>query len=90
MTEIDQALRIEAMRLARNAVRHRIRDQGQRLKDYEAKEIDALAKALLRQRQSEMITQAWANLLRSNIRNGAQKSKALKSMASAVQNSGAK
>jgi DNA-binding NarL/FixJ family response regulator len=54
---------IEAMRLARNAVKEDIRAKGHRLKDYDAREIGQRAKALLAE-QPAFIERAWANLLR--------------------------
>lgn len=47
MTELSGAIRCEALRLARIAVKEDIRDKGLRLKDYEAKEITVLAELWL-------------------------------------------
>jgi len=53
---------VEAMRLAKNAVKARLRDQGQRIKELELYEINQLAKALLEDHRDEFIAHASLNL----------------------------
>jgi hypothetical protein len=75
MTERSRMLMCEALRLAKIEVKHSIRDQGQRLKDYQMKEIINLAELWFSEHRAELLGQATIGLLFSNIKNGAQKSK---------------
>jgi hypothetical protein len=89
---IDQAwIKVEALRLARNAVKQDIRDRGDRLKNYAAKDITRLAE-LWRDCHPELIEQATATFLhyRAKLESDAQKRKGMKSVASLVQKLGAK
>jgi hypothetical protein len=72
----SSALMCEALRLAKIEVKHRLRDQGFRLKDYEARELTELAEVWLKFHKAELIGQATIGLLCTNIRNDAQKQKA--------------
>jgi hypothetical protein len=87
MINLVLAARTEALRLSRLAVRQSIRDQGQRLKEFEASELNRLARVWFSQHH-ELFDQALRHVLAwqlcTNITTGAQKSKARKSMASAV------
>jgi hypothetical protein len=83
-------IRVEALRLAKIAVKEDIRAKGQRLKDYEAKEITLLAQRWLSEHRASLIGQATIGLLCSNLTTNAQKQKAQSTGLSAVQKSGAK
>lgn len=61
-------LRVEAMRLARIAVREEIRDQGLRYKDYSARELRDFAECLFLQHRAELIGEATISLLCSSLR----------------------
>ena len=63
-------IKVEALRLARNAVKLDIRDRGERLKDYEMKEITRLAERWFCEHRAELIGQATIGLLfaRSSVR----------------------
>jgi hypothetical protein len=56
-------VRVEALRLAKNAVKTDIRDKGLRLKDYEAKEITILAERWFSDHKASLIGQATITLL---------------------------
>jgi hypothetical protein len=61
---VDKAwVRVEARRLAKNAVKTDIRDKGLRLKDYEAKEITILAERWFSDHKASLIGQATIGLL---------------------------
>jgi tRNA U34 5-methylaminomethyl-2-thiouridine-forming methyltransferase MnmC len=89
MTE-QWMIRCEAMRLAKIAVKAEIRDRGLRLKDYEMKEITALAEQWFSNHKASVLGEATIGLLCADIRSAAQKSKARAARVSAVQKSGAK
>jgi hypothetical protein len=75
---VDKAwVRVETLRLAKNAVKTDIRDKGLRLKDYEAKEITILAERWFSDHRAELIGHAtvalvlrdcWKNARKSNSR----------------------
>jgi hypothetical protein len=67
---------VEAMRLAKLAVKDRLRAEGLRLKDYEAKELTEFAWLWFLDHRAELIGQATIGLLFSNIKTSAQKQKA--------------
>jgi hypothetical protein len=90
MINLAQAARIEAMRLARNQVRQSIREEGRRLKDYEAKEIDCLARSWFAEHRQPMFDQALGNILRAQLTTYRQKSNGRPVRVSVVQISGAK
>jgi hypothetical protein len=86
-------LKIEALRLAKIAVKEDIRAKGLRLKDYEAKHITRLAELWFSEHRAELIGQATIGLFFSTERNAKHMHKRRgpqKSMASAVHISGAK
>src|SRR6516165_9393339 len=62
MSEEGWIIRVEALRLARNAVKLNIRDRGERLKDYSMCEITKLAESW-RDCHPELFEQATATLL---------------------------
>jgi hypothetical protein len=64
MTEpLSGMLKVEAMRLARLEVKHRLRDQGLRMKDYEARELTQLAECWLKFHKAELLGLATIGLL---------------------------
>jgi hypothetical protein len=91
MSEEGWLIRVEALRLARVAVKLNIRDRGDRLKNYAAKDITRLAE-LWRDCHPELMEQATVTFLRyrAKLESDAQKRKDEKSKGSAVQNIGAK
>jgi hypothetical protein len=95
MRPIDAAiaLRFEALRLARLAVRQELRSQGVKLSYIEASEITRQAKVWLDQNRAELIDvglrNVLADVLRANLRTGAQKSNGRPVRVSSVQISGA-
>jgi hypothetical protein len=98
MINLAMALRVEAMRLARNAVRARMRAQGIKVNYVSTAEITAAAKAWLRD-HPELAHQAFRTIFAEQLRHllrrakfesDAQKSRAAKSMVSPVQISSAK
>jgi hypothetical protein len=68
-------IRVEGLRLAKNAVKDDIRAKGHRLKDYEAKDITKLAELLFSEHRAELIGQATIGLLfaRGSVRTAATK-----------------
>jgi hypothetical protein len=61
---IDQVwIKIEALRLAKNAVKIDIRDRGLKLKDFEAKEITKLGELWFDRHKAELIGQAAITLV---------------------------
>jgi hypothetical protein len=67
MTEQSRVLMVEALRLSKIAVKAEIRDQGQRLKDYQMKEIINLAELWFSEHRAAVLGQATIGLLFSNI-----------------------
>jgi hypothetical protein len=86
----SRMLMVEALRLAKIEVKHAIRDQGKRIKDYEMKELTQLAECWFKFHRAELLGQATIGLLFSNIKNDAQKQKPRSTGLSVVQKSGAK
>jgi hypothetical protein len=84
-------IRAEAMRLARNAAKRDIRDQGFKLHDYSACDLRIAGERWL-DCHPELIEQATITFLRyrAKLESAAQKKKPEKAEGSAVQNSGAK
>ena len=91
-------LRTEALRLSRNAVKAEMRARMIKVNDVPASEITRAAKARLRE-HPELMQEAFGNVIewqlrellrRANISSPAKKSNGQKSMASAVQELGAK
>jgi hypothetical protein len=73
---INQAwVRIEALRVAKIAVKADIRAKGLNIKNYEAAEISELARHWFSQHQAELIGQATIALLFANITTSAQKAR---------------
>jgi hypothetical protein len=92
MSEQGWIIRVEALRLSKIAIKQKIRDRGERLKDYSMCEITKLAE-LWRDCHPELIEQATITiglLFRRKLRSGAPKKEDGKSIASLVQKLGAK
>jgi hypothetical protein len=85
-----QALRIEAIRLSRLAIKAGLKAAGVKIAYIENAEITKPAKEWFGEHRAEIAGEALGNVLRAQLRSTAQKSKAQKSMASAVQISGVK
>jgi hypothetical protein len=88
MNDLAIAARFEALRLARLAVRKDLKAQGLKVNWIANTEIDRLARAWFAQDRAGLFDQALGNVLAdvlcSNLRTAAQKSKRPKSMASTV------
>jgi hypothetical protein len=67
-------IRVEGLRLAKNAVKLDIRDRGLKLKDYEAKQITKLAECWFERHKAELVGQATIGLLFSGCLKNARKS----------------